>query len=109
MAAAAKPAKPAYELSGWERFKKDVVRDKWLYLLILPGMLFMLIFRYIPTSAFKTLGRLMLTMATPSSFIVTNKFLNFSIVLSIILDFLEYFILFFPYWQDRKQDFSKSF
>ena len=47
MAAAAKPAKPAYELSGWERFKKDVVRDKWLYLLILPGMLFMLIFRYI--------------------------------------------------------------
>lgn len=38
MAAAAKPAKPAYELSGWERFKKDVVRDKWLYLLILPGM-----------------------------------------------------------------------
>ena len=31
MAAAAKPAKPAYELSGWERFKKDVVRDKWLY------------------------------------------------------------------------------
>ena len=45
MAAAAKPAKPAYELSGWERFKKDVVRDKWLYLLILPGMLFMLIFR----------------------------------------------------------------
>ena len=28
MAAAAKPAKPAYELSGWERFKKDVVRDK---------------------------------------------------------------------------------
>ena len=24
MAAAAKPAKPAYELSGWERFKKDV-------------------------------------------------------------------------------------
>lgn len=48
MAVAAKPAKPAYELSGWERFKKDVVRDKWLYLLILPGMLFMLIFRYIP-------------------------------------------------------------
>lgn len=48
MAAAAKPAKPAYELSGWERFKKDVVRDKWLYLLIFPGMLFMLIFRYIP-------------------------------------------------------------
>ena len=48
MAAAAKPAKPAYELSSWERFKKDVVRDKWLYLLIFPGMLFMLIFRYIP-------------------------------------------------------------
>ena len=53
MAAAAKPAKPAYELSGWERFKKDVVRDKWLYLLILPGMLFMLIFRYIPIFPFR--------------------------------------------------------
>ena len=48
MAAAAKPAKPAYELSGWELIKKNVVRDKWLFLLILPGMLFMLIFRYIP-------------------------------------------------------------
>lgn len=45
MAAAVKPAS---ELNAWERFKKDVVRDKWLYLLLLPGMLFMLIFRYIP-------------------------------------------------------------
>ena len=45
MAAAVKPAS---ELNAWERFKKDVVRDKWLYLLLLPGMVFMLIFRYIP-------------------------------------------------------------
>ncbi|MCF2652380.1 ABC transporter permease [Anaeromassilibacillus senegalensis] len=45
MAAAVKPAS---ELNAWERFKKDVVRDKWLYLLLLPGMAFMLIFRYIP-------------------------------------------------------------
>lgn len=40
--------KPAYEMTKWERFKKDVIRDKWLYLLILPGMIFLLIFRYIP-------------------------------------------------------------
>lgn len=45
MAAAVKPAS---EMSAWERFRKDVVRDKWLYLLILPGIVFMLIFRYIP-------------------------------------------------------------
>lgn len=41
-------AKPAHELSAWERFCKDVVRDRWLYLLLLPGMIFLLIFRYIP-------------------------------------------------------------
>ena len=41
-------AKPAHELSAWERFRKDVVRDKWLYLLLLPGMIFLIIFRYIP-------------------------------------------------------------
>lgn len=40
--------KPAYEMTKWERFKKDVIRDKWLYLLVLPGMIFLLIFRYIP-------------------------------------------------------------
>lgn len=45
MAAAVKPAN---ELTKWERFKKDVVRDKWLYVLILPGIIFLLIFRYIP-------------------------------------------------------------
>lgn len=41
-------AKPAHELNAWERFRKDVVRDKWLYLLLLPGMIFLIIFRYIP-------------------------------------------------------------
>ncbi len=41
-------AKPVHELSAWERFRKDVVRDKWLYLLLLPGIVFLLIFRYIP-------------------------------------------------------------
>ena len=41
-------AKPAHELSAWERVRKDVVRDKWLYLLLLPGMIFLIIFRYIP-------------------------------------------------------------
>lgn len=41
-------AKPAGGLNAWERFKKDVSRDRWLYLLVLPGMAFFLIFRYIP-------------------------------------------------------------
>ena len=34
--------------SAWARFRKDVARDRWLYLLLLPGMVFLLIFRYIP-------------------------------------------------------------
>lgn len=34
--------------SAWTRFRKDVARDRWLYLLLLPGMVFLLIFRYIP-------------------------------------------------------------
>lgn len=38
----------SHDLSYWARFRKDVVRDKWLYLLLLPGMVFLLIFRYIP-------------------------------------------------------------
>lgn len=41
-------AKPEHERTAWERFRKDVVRDKWLYLLLLPGMIFLIIFRYIP-------------------------------------------------------------
>ena len=45
MAAAVKPAS---EMTAWERFKKDVIRDKWLYLLVLPGIVFLLVFRYIP-------------------------------------------------------------
>ena len=34
--------------SAWARFRKDVARDRWLYLLLLPGMVFLLIVRYIP-------------------------------------------------------------
>ena len=30
------------------KFVKDIIRDKWLYLLLLPGILFFLIFKYIP-------------------------------------------------------------
>ena len=41
-------AKPEHERTAWERFCKDVVRDKWLYLLLLPGLVFLIIFRYIP-------------------------------------------------------------
>ena len=41
-------AKPEHERTAWERFCKDVIRDKWLYLLLLPGIVFLIIFRYIP-------------------------------------------------------------
>lgn len=40
--------KPEHERTAWERFCKDVIRDKWLYLLLLPGIVFLIIFRYIP-------------------------------------------------------------
>lgn len=32
----------------WSRFIKEVKRDYWLYLMLLPGVLYFLIFRYIP-------------------------------------------------------------
>lgn len=41
-------AKPEHERTAWERFCKDVIRDKWLYLLLFPGLVFLIIFRYIP-------------------------------------------------------------
>ena len=41
-------AKPEHERTAWERFCKDVIRDKWLCLLLLPGIVFLIIFRYIP-------------------------------------------------------------
>lgn len=34
--------------SYWRRLGKDVLRDKWLYLLVLPGVVFFIIFKYIP-------------------------------------------------------------
>ncbi|WP_318653423.1 ABC transporter permease [Paenibacillus rhizovicinus] len=46
-------SKPNIGLSGQEKaakgtFMKDVIRDKYLYLLLLPGMLLILLFRYVP-------------------------------------------------------------
>lgn len=34
--------------SYWRQLGKDILRDKWLYLLVLPGVLFFIIFKYIP-------------------------------------------------------------
>jgi len=34
--------------SYWRQMGKDILRDKWLYLLVLPGILFFIIFKYIP-------------------------------------------------------------
>ena len=38
------PGKEGY----WSRLGKDIVKDKWLYLLLLPGILFFIVFKYIP-------------------------------------------------------------
>lgn len=46
--ATAKPAKAPKSDSFWSRLGKDVARDKWLYLLVLPGIVFLIIFKYIP-------------------------------------------------------------
>ncbi len=48
MATQTKTVKPAYEMTYWERLGKEVVRDKYLYLLLLPGFLILIVFRYIP-------------------------------------------------------------
>ena len=32
----------------WERLRSDLVRDKWLYLLLFPGLVYFLVFKYLP-------------------------------------------------------------
>lgn len=40
---------PVQESDGyWKKLKKNLVRDKWLYFLLIPGLLFFLIFKYVP-------------------------------------------------------------
>ncbi|WP_322201319.1 ABC transporter permease [Acutalibacter intestini] len=43
-------AKPQNEKSNgyWSRLFRDMLRDRWLYLLLLPGLIFFIIFKYIP-------------------------------------------------------------
>lgn len=48
--ASTKPAK-AQKPKGqgrWARLGKDILRDKWLYLLLIPGFLVLVIFKYVP-------------------------------------------------------------
>lgn len=35
-------------LSYWQQLGRDIIRDKWLYILVLPGILFFIIFKYLP-------------------------------------------------------------
>lgn len=48
--ASTKPAKAQTPRSGgkWARLGKDILRDKWMYLLLLPGFVILVIFKYIP-------------------------------------------------------------
>ena len=32
----------------WQKLRNDIFRDRWLYLLILPGIVWYLIYRYLP-------------------------------------------------------------
>ena len=32
----------------WRRLGADLLRDKWLYLLLLPGLIYFIIFKYMP-------------------------------------------------------------
>ena len=34
--------------SYWQKLRQDIIRDKWLYLLMLPGFLYFVIFKYLP-------------------------------------------------------------
>ena len=32
----------------WRRLGADLMRDKWLYLLLLPGLIYFIVFKYLP-------------------------------------------------------------
>ena len=38
----------ASKKSYWRKFLSDIIRDRWLYLLMLPGIIFFAVFRYAP-------------------------------------------------------------
>lgn len=46
--ASAKPAKKPSERGKFAKLGRDLLRDKWLYLLLLPGLAMLIIFKYIP-------------------------------------------------------------
>lgn len=46
--ASTKPVKKPRSGGYWARLGKNLIRDKWLYLLLLPGLVFFFIFKYIP-------------------------------------------------------------
>lgn len=48
VAAGAKKSGQPRSTGYWARFGRDIIRDKWLYLLLLPGVVFFFIFKYIP-------------------------------------------------------------
>ena len=46
--ASTKPVKKPRSGGYWARLGTNLIRDKWLYLLLLPGLVFFFIFKYIP-------------------------------------------------------------
>ena len=46
--ASTKPVKKPRSGGYWARLGKNLIRDNWLYLLLLPGLVFFFIFKYIP-------------------------------------------------------------
>ena len=36
------------KLTYWQRFLRDILRDRWLYLLMVPGIIYFIIFKYAP-------------------------------------------------------------
>ena len=46
--AAAKKAVYGTGKEYWRRLGADIVRDRWLYVLLIPGLIYFVIFKYLP-------------------------------------------------------------
>ena len=53
------PAPSIPKASLWTRFRKALVRDRWLYLLLLPGLIYFIICKYLPMWGIVSLLRTM--------------------------------------------------
>lgn len=100
-----KPGKKKKRLS-WEQIKRRLARDKWLYLLLLPGIILTLVFKYFPMYgaliAFKNYNPLLGILNSPwvglEHFREFIQSANFSVLLGNTLKISLYGLLlgFFP-------------